>query len=107
MAPHRSGRPEIGEFADYMEPAIAALPGFDENLYVSAAGFEARSLADLGDEYRAVRASTLAFFRFLPAEAWRRMGTANGYRASVRGLAFQIAAHERHHLRMLEERYRG
>ncbi len=83
-----------------------ALPGFDENLYARTAGFEQRSIADLLEEYRIVRAATLAFFRGLPAEAWRRMGTVNGYRASVRGLGFQIAAHERHHLKVLEERYR-
>jgi hypothetical protein len=29
----------------------------------------------------------------------------NGYEASVRGLAFHIAGHELHHLRVLRERY--
>jgi hypothetical protein len=83
-----------------------ALPGFDENLYVRTAGFENRTIEDLLEEYAAVRAASLAFFRGLPEEAWRRFGTVNGYRASVRGLGFQIAAHERHHLRILEARYR-
>lgn len=84
-----------------------ALPGFDENLYVRTAGFEHRSIEDLLEEYRAVRAGSIAFFRGLPEAAWRRMGTVNGYRASVRGLGFQIAAHERHHLQVLEARYRA
>lgn len=84
-----------------------ALPGFDENLYVRTAGFERRTLVDLLEEYRIVRAATLAFFRGLHAEALQRIGTVNGYRASVRGLGFQIAAHERHHLKILDERYRG
>lgn len=81
-------------------------PGFDENLYVRTAGFEARTLADLLDEYRAVRRSTLAFFAGLPAEAWLHTGEVNGYPASVRGLAFHVAGHELHHLQVLRERYR-
>jgi uncharacterized damage-inducible protein DinB len=81
------------------------LPGFDENDYVSFAGFENRTMADLLAEYRAVRRSTIAFFRGLSAEAWHRRGTVNEYTASVRGLAFHIAAHELHHLRILREQY--
>jgi hypothetical protein len=84
-----------------------ALPGFDENLYVATAGFEGRELEDLLAEYRAVRTATVAFFRGLPDASWDHRGTVNGYSATVRGLAFQIVAHERHHLRFLEEKYRG
>lgn len=80
-------------------------PGFDENLYVENANFESRSLPNLLDEYRAVRDATLLFFESLPEEAWDRRGTVNEYEASVRGLAFMIAAHELHHLRVLRDRY--
>lgn len=83
------------------------LPGFDENLYVSGAGFERRPLADLLAEYRAVREATLTLFAGLPHEAWLRRGTVNGYIASARGLAFHIAGHELHHLRILREKYLG
>ena len=81
------------------------LPGFDENAYVTHARFEERLLADLLAEYRLVRASTLALLHGLPDDAWTRTGLANGYPASARGLAFHIAAHELHHLRVLRERY--
>ncbi|HJV90241.1 MAG TPA: DinB family protein [Holophagaceae bacterium] len=83
-----------------------ALPGFDENLYVANGGFEGRDLEDLLAEYRAVRGATLAFLQGLPAGAWDHRGTTNGYSATVRGLAFQVLAHERHHLGILAERYR-
>jgi len=82
-----------------------ALPGFDEKGYARHAGFEHRTMTDLLAEYCAVRHATLAFFRGLPAEAWHRRGTVNDYTASVRGLAFHIAGHELHHLRVLRERY--
>jgi len=39
------------------------------------------------------------------AAGWMRRGEVNGYRASVRGLAFHIAGHELHHHRILRERY--
>lgn len=83
------------------------LPGFDENEYVAGARFESRSLAQLLDEYRAVRAATIALFAPLTPDEWRHRGIVNGYAASVRGLAFHIAAHELHHLRTIRERYLG
>lgn len=82
-----------------------ALPGFDENLYAREGGFRDRTLSDLVEEFQAVRRATVLLLRSLPAGAWLHAGTVNGYRATVRGLAFMIAAHERHHHRILEERY--
>ena len=81
------------------------LAGFDEKDYVAATQFEARPLVTLGAEYRIVRAATVALFAPLTAEEWGRRGMVNGYEASVRGLAFHIAAHELHHLRTLREKY--
>ena len=81
------------------------LPGFDEKHYIAATHFESRPLDSLLAEYRAVRASTVAFFLSLTDEEWLRRGIVNGYEASVRGLAFHIAGHELHHLRVVRERY--
>lgn len=81
------------------------LPGFDENCYATHAEFERRPLEDLLVDYGAVRAATLALLRGLPPSAWTRRGRVNGYECSVRGLAFHIAGHELHHLRILRERY--
>ena len=81
------------------------LPGFDENEYVAATSFESRPLPALLAEYRAVRASSVAFLQSLTAEEYLRRGTVNGYEASVRGLAFHVAGHELHHLRTLRSRY--
>ncbi len=81
------------------------LPGFDENEYVRGAGFEARRWGGLLAEYMMVRHATVAFFGGLSPRAWLHRGIVNGYEASVRGLAFHVAGHELHHLRVLEERY--
>ena len=81
------------------------LPGFDENDYVAATDFESRPLDSLIDEYRIVRAASVALFRPLTETEWQRRGMVNGYEASVRGLAFHVVGHELHHLRTLHAKY--
>ncbi|MER3428460.1 MAG: hypothetical protein C4334_10225 [Pyrinomonas sp.] len=81
------------------------LPGFDQDDYVRAARFDARPLEDLRDEYDSVRCATLTLFRGLDEEELARCGTANQAEATVRALAYVIAGHERHHLRVIRERY--
>jgi len=81
------------------------LPGFEENAYTPAGRFDERSPESLLDEYRAVRAASLALFRNLPPGVGERRGIANGHPMSVRALVYVIAGHERHHLQVLRERY--
>lgn len=81
------------------------LAGYDENAYTPAGRFDDRSLGDVLAEYTAVRGATVALLRGLPADAFERSGPANGHPISVRALAYIIAGHERHHLRVLEARY--
>jgi hypothetical protein len=52
-----------------------------------------------------VRASTLAFFRGLPDEAWERSGIASDYSFTVRSIPYLIAGHELHHHTGLVENY--
>ncbi|MEO8030143.1 MAG: DinB family protein [Gemmatimonadota bacterium] len=82
-----------------------ALPGFDEGAYVPVSGAEQRTTADLVDEFAAVRGATVALFRGLPADAWSRIGNANGHPISARALGYIVAGHERHHLETLRARY--
>jgi hypothetical protein len=86
---------------------VTPLASFDENVWAPHSGARDRTLADLIEELRAVRAATLALLRHLPPEAPLRRGTASGKDISVRALAWIITGHERHHLRILRERYLG
>ncbi|PYQ60634.1 MAG: DinB family protein [Acidobacteria bacterium] len=106
----------VGHFTDaeriftYRALAIArgekkSLPGYDENAYATAADFDRRSMRNLVDDYEAVRRSTVAFFKSLSEEAWSRSGVANDAAVDVRGLAYITIGHERHHLRVLRDRY--
>lgn len=81
------------------------LPGFDEEEYMASVDFESRTLRSLIDEFRVVREATIALLEPMSAEEWVRRGIVNGYEASVRGLAFHVAGHELHHVRVLHERY--
>ncbi len=81
------------------------LPAFEQNAYVANADLDARPLAALIEELRALRASTLAMFRGFDAEALARTGTAAGGSFTVASIAWIIAGHEAHHARMLKERY--
>lgn len=81
------------------------LPGFDENHYVAASGYDDRALTSLAAEFALVRAGNLALLHGLSREDWRRLGTANGHPISVRALAFIMAGHVSHHVAILSQRY--
>ena len=82
-----------------------ALPSFDQNVAMATAGADERPWRSHVDEFRALRAATLAFFRGLPDEAWMRRGIASGNPFTVRALAYISAGHVTHHLKILRERY--
>jgi hypothetical protein len=81
------------------------LTGFDENSYAPAGRFNERSLGDLLDEFEAIRAATIHLLRHLSEEELARRGVANNNPISVRAIAYVIAGHERHHAKLLRERY--
>lgn len=81
------------------------LEGFDENRYVPAGRFDARPVAEILEEWRAVRSATLALFRGLEPDAMLRQGVANGSAVSVRALAWLAVGHAQHHLGVLRKRY--
>lgn len=81
------------------------IEGFEQDDYVRNAPFRQRPLAELIEDYIAVRRATLTLLRNLDDAAWVRRGIANKNEVSVRALAYLIAGHELHHRRVLEEKY--
>ena len=81
------------------------LPSFDQTVAANAARADEISWARHIEEFRAVRVSTIAFFRNLPADAWMRSGTASGNPFTVRALAYLTAGHLAHHVAIVRERY--
>lgn len=82
-----------------------ALPGFDENAYVPAGRFNDLPIQALLIEFTAVRQATREFFDNLHPDCWSKTGTANNGSFTVNSLAYIIAGHVAHHLKVLEERY--
>ncbi len=81
------------------------LQGFEQDDYVPFYNVENRSITSLLDEFDALRRSTIAMFQNFDDAMLERMGTASEHPVSVRALAYMIAGHEIHHLRILRERY--
>jgi hypothetical protein len=83
------------------------MPGFEQDDYVRDGPHADIRLADLVEEFKTVRAATIALFRNLREQDWKRQGIANQDDITVRALAYIIAGHELHHRNILEERYLG
>lgn len=81
------------------------LPGFEQDDWVPHAGCGERTLAEMIDQLRQVRAASLALFVGLPAEAWSRRGVAADAGIVVSAFPWINAGHELHHRRILRERY--
>jgi len=81
------------------------IEGFEQDDYVRNGPFGRRTLADLVEDYIAVRRATVSLLRNLDEAAWSRRGVANKNEVTVRALAYIIAGHELHHRKILEEKY--
>jgi DinB superfamily len=81
------------------------IEGFEQDGYIENSNFNGTKLSDLLDEFLLIRKSNLIFFKNLTAEAWTRAGTASDSPVSVRAIAYIMAGHVRHHIRILRERY--
>ena len=82
-----------------------ALPGFEQDDYVAAANSNKRTLADLIEELRLIRASNLALFKTFTNEELERTGTASSNFYNVKSLLYIIAGHQKHHFNVLREKY--
>ena len=79
------------------------IEGFEQDDYVRNA--PRAPLAEIVEDYIAVRRATLTLLRNLDEQAWPRRGVASNNEVTVRALAYMIAGHEVHHRRILEQKY--
>lgn len=82
-----------------------SLPGFEENEYVKAAFANHRTMDDLIEEFVTVRKATSSLFKTFTEEQLIQMGTASEKPVSVRAIGFIILGHQKHHVRIIKERY--
>jgi len=81
------------------------LPGFEENEYVETAFANNRTMEDLIEEFTIVRKATLSLFKTFTEEQLMQIGTASEKPVSVRAIGFITLGHQKHHLRIITERY--
>ncbi len=81
------------------------LPSYDQNIAASGAEADRIAWAAHIEEFRRVRLSTISLFVNMPPQAWTRRGIASDNPFTVRALAYLIAGHLAHHVRILRERY--
>jgi hypothetical protein len=81
------------------------LPSFEQDIAAAASRADEVPWARHVEEFDAVRRSTVAFFRNLPADAWTRRGIASDNPFTVRALAWITAGHAEHHFAILREKY--
>ena len=82
-----------------------SLEGFDENEFGKNCNANDRSMDDLLKEYIAVRTATIYLFESFSDSVLTKGGMANNNSLSVRACGFIICGHEKHHRKIIEERY--
>ena len=81
------------------------LPGFEQDDYEANNNSNQRTLADLVNEFKAVRLANIYFLKSLTAGQANRLGLANKYPATAGAMAYVMAGHELYHLQLLKDRY--
>jgi hypothetical protein len=81
------------------------LPGFEQEGYVRAAGYDNVPLADLLNEFELLRRANILMISHLSDEAVSRLGTASGATVSVRALIYMLVGHVEHHMACIHEKY--
>ena len=81
------------------------LAGFDQDPYIENSNSNDRTIPDLVEELALLRQANMFIFRNLKERDWDIFGTASDNKITVRALAYIMAGHIRHHLKILQERY--
>jgi len=82
-----------------------ALPGFDQDTYVTVSNANNRKLPEFLNEFVMVRNSGIALFESFDEEMLKEIGNANGAPLSPRAAGFIAAGHQKHHLILFKKLY--
>jgi DinB superfamily len=81
------------------------LPGFDQDFFVSASNYDARSLSSLLEEFAALRAVNLMLFESFTPEMLEQRGVASDNPMTPRAIVYIAAGHTITHLDSLRTEY--
>lgn len=80
-------------------------PPLDGEQLMRNAEFENLTLAELTKEFELIRNANLILFKHFPEAAWDRTVNFPSGSISVRALGYLNVAHERHHIKLINELY--
>jgi len=83
----------------------APLPAMDQDQYVSAANFNKLSWEQLLSGLTTVRSNTLSLISTIDDAAWNRNGIVMNRPVSIGTIAYGIAGHELHHMKVISDKY--
>ena len=81
------------------------LPGFGQDDYARNAESSSRTLADLAEELLMLRKTNMYLFNSLSDDMMKQTGIASGGEISVEALLYIIAGHQKHHMKVINDRY--
>ncbi|MEO8392666.1 MAG: DinB family protein [Chloroflexota bacterium] len=81
------------------------LPGFEQDGYVTATNFNARSLSDVVEEFSLQRRANVLCFKPLSEAELIRRGTASNNPVTVRAILYMMIGHVMHHVESLKTSY--
>ena len=82
-----------------------AAPNFDQDELALNVKTDARSVNELIAELKVLRQSTLYLFSSFDDETMKREGINWKYKISVLTMGFMVIGHQKHHLKVIEDRY--
>ena len=83
----------------------SVLSGFNEKLHVENANADNRTIDALVDDIKIARAATVEMFESFDREMLLAKAINWKYKISVLAMGFTIIGHQKHHLKIIEERY--
>lgn len=84
---------------------MTPLQGFEQDDFVPESGANTKSIEDMVEEYKTVRASTISLFSSFDGDVLNRVGTASNSPMSVAAIGLITCGHQRHHRDIIRERY--
>lgn len=81
------------------------LPGFEQEDYIRAAGYDNVPLVELLNEFELLRRANILMISHLDDEAVARLGVASGATVSARALIYMLVGHVEHHMACIHEKY--
>ena len=89
----------------FARKVVSVSQNIDENLLAANMKAEKRTIDDLIEELKNTRLSTRAMFASFDDDTLLSTGTSWNYEMSVSAMGFMIIGHQKHHLKIIEEKY--